>query len=85
MLISIVSHHMNKLVFIMIIMLHLYWSESESESDVAWNGYIQFYAAYLYWSDLSAKANVASLPSRMGCNPFLARFAPCCTRFQLFV
>ena len=30
-------------------MVHLYWSESESESDIAWNGYIGFQVVCLHW------------------------------------
>ena len=30
-------------------MLHLYRSESESESDIAWNGYIGFQVVCLHW------------------------------------
>ena len=33
-------------------MVELYWSES----DVAWNGYLDFLVVCLYWSDLSAEA-----------------------------
>ena len=37
--------------------VELYWSESENESDVTWNGLLLFYAAYLHWSesDVAAK------------------------------
>ena len=38
-------------------MLHLYWSESKS--DVAWNGLLLFYAAYLHWSESEITSNVA--------------------------
>ena len=41
----------NTLVHILLFIVELYWSGSESESDVAWNGLLLFYAAYLLWSE----------------------------------
>ena len=38
-------------------MLHLYWSESES--DVAWNGLLLFNAAYLHWSESEIASDIA--------------------------
>ena len=32
-----------------------------------------------------SESDVTSLSNGMGCNPILARFAPCCTGFQLLV
>ena len=29
--------------------MQLYWSESESERDIAWNGYIVFQVVCLFW------------------------------------
>ena len=29
--------------------VELYWSEGESENDIAWNGYIDFPVVYLHW------------------------------------
>ena len=31
------------------LMMDLHWSERESESDVAWNGYIHFLVVCLHW------------------------------------
>ena len=43
------------------VMLQLHWSESES--DVAWNGYLDSQVVCLHWS----KSNFAL---KFGCNPF---------------
>ena len=45
------------------LMLQLHWSESKSESDVAWNALLVYYAVYLYWSE-------SDFTWKLGCNPF---------------
>ena len=35
-------------------MVELYWSQRESESDIAWNGYIDFSVVCLHWVAMSS-------------------------------
>ena len=35
-------------------MVQLYWSEHESENDVAWNGYIDLPVVCLHWVSLTS-------------------------------
>ena len=43
--------------------VHLYWSESESKSDDAWNALHLYCAVYLHWSE-------SNCTWKLGCNPF---------------
>ena len=36
------------------LMVELYWGERESESDIAWNGYISFSVVCLHWVAMSS-------------------------------
>ena len=52
-------------------MLHLYWSESESESDIAWNGYIGFQVVCLYWEAIISGKDQRSFRFRSNINAAL--------------
>ena len=41
-------------VFKQAFMVELYWSERESASDIAWNGYIDFSVMCLHWVAMSS-------------------------------
>ena len=43
--------------------LQLHWSKSESERDVAWNGYLDSPVVCLHW-------NESDFAWKLGCNPF---------------
>ena len=45
------------------IMLQLHWSKSESENDIAWNGYLHSPVVCLHWSE-------SDFTWKLGYNPF---------------